>query len=253
MENNIPAYAPIKGFDFDNEIFKEEIDTLIKNQAQERTLPFKDGKSIYDSKGLLKIADDALLNSTSKYHLDENNNRIYIPGKLKTYHVFNLTYLENEPDSLIDIYRSSDPKKTIFWHKYHQPFTWRENLKHSKIKEFIDSLPFDYVQGVRLIYMEPPSLGQIHRDSHTFANKKYFQDGFASISLNIDTGGGTLKFLDNNEAEHAVDNNVKIFHFDDSVAHGVTPIKSSRYQIRIWGKLSVNYLSLFDLDQAIYK
>jgi hypothetical protein len=253
MENKIPAYAPIKGFDFDNKIFKKEIDVLIKSQAQERTLPFKDGKSIYDSKGLLKIADDKLLNDTSRYYLDENNNRIYVAGKLKTYHVFNLTYLENEPESLIDIYRSSDPKKAIFWHKYYQPFTWRDNLKSSKIKEFIDSLPFEYVQGVRLIFMDPPSLGQIHRDSHTFANKKYFQDGFASISLNIDTGGGILKFLDNKDSEREVDNTIKIFHFDDSVAHGVTPISSARYQIRIWGKLNVDYNSLFDLDKAIYK
>jgi len=254
IKNNMtPIYAPIKNFDYDSETFKKEIVSLIEDRAVERTLPFKDGKSIYDSNGALHIADAKLLNDTSKYFLDENNNRIYVEGKLKTYHVFNLTYLEEEKDSLIDIYRSDDPKKTIFWHKYHKPFIWRSELNDSEIKKFVDSLPFEYVQGIRLIFMKPPSLGQIHRDSHTFANKKYFQEGFASISLNIDHGGGILKFLDNNDLEHCVDNSVKIFHFDDSVPHGVTPITSSRYQIRIWGKLNTSYDNLFDTTRAIYK
>lgn len=248
-----PIYAPIKDYDFESDQFKKEIDSLIKQQAVERTLPFKDGKSIYDSQGKLQVASDELLNNTSRYHLDEQMNRIYVEGKYKTYHVCNLTYLEEEPESDVDIYNSKDPKKIIFWHKYHKPFIWRSELLDSSIKKFIDSLPFEYIQGVRLIYMEPPSIGQVHRDSHTFANKKYFDEGFASISLNVDPGGGILKFLDNSDIEHSVDNKVKIFHFDDSVSHGVTPIISSRYQIRIWGKLNVPYESLFDINDAIYK
>jgi hypothetical protein len=249
----IPIYAPIKNYDYDSESFKKEIDSLVKDHAVERTLPFKDGKSIYDSQGKLKVADDELLNNTSRYQLDDNMNRIYLKGNYKTYHVYNLTYLDEEPESGIDIYNSKDPKKIIFWHKYHKPFVWRPELENSEIKKFIQSLPFEYIQGVRLIFMEPPSIGQVHRDSHTFANKKYFESGFASVSLNIDSGGGILKFLDNNDEEHSVDNQVKIFHFDDSVSHGVTPIKSSRYQLRIWGKLNVQYENLLDLDNAIYK
>jgi len=249
----IPVYAPILNYDFQRDLLKKDIDLLIKDHAIERTLPFKDGKSIYDSQGKLRVANDELLNNTSRYHLDDQMNRVYVAGEYKTYHVYNLTYLEEESESGIDIYNSKDPKKTIFWHKYHKPFTWRSELLDSSIKKFIDSLPFEYIQGVRLIYMEPPSVGQVHRDSHTFANKKYFESGFASISLNVDHGGGILKFLDNSDTEHSVDNDVKIFHFDDSVSHGVTPITSARYQIRIWGKLNVPYESLLDINNAVYK
>jgi hypothetical protein len=249
----IPIYSPVKNFDYDQLKIKTEIDLLIKDRAVERTLPFKDGKSIYDSKGSLNIADDSVLNNTSRYYLDDNLNRVYVSGEYKTYHVFNLTYLPEEPDSYIDIYRSDDPKKTIFWHKYLKPFTWRDELQNTYTKEFIESLPFEYIQGVRLIFMSPPSLGQIHRDSHTFANKKYFDSGFASISLNVDHGGGILKFLDNEDQEHTVNNSVKIFHFDDSAAHGVTPISSARYQIRIWGKLSVDYETILDIDRAVMR
>lgn len=248
-----PLFAPIKNISFDIQKIRQEINALIKDRAVERTLPFKDGKSIYDTEGLLKIADDHILNDTSRYYIDEDGNRKYVPGKFKTYHVFNLTYLEEEPDSLIDIYRHDDPKKIIFWHKYKKPFRWREELESTYIKQFIESLPFEYVQGVRLIYMSPPSIGQIHRDSHTFANKKYFSEGFASISLNIDSGGGVLNFIDNQGAQYQIDDEHKIFHFDDSAAHGVTAIDSDRYQIRIWGKLNRSYTELLDMEKAVFK
>lgn len=254
MENEmLPIYAPIKNYKFEEDIIVNEVQKLLISNAVERTLPFKNGKSIYDSQGALFVADDSLLNDTSRYYLDDNMNRVYHPGSYKTYHVFNLTYLEEEPDSGIDIYNQKDPKKTIFWHKYKKPFVWKEELNGSYIKQFIESLPFEYVQGVRLIYMSPPSIGQVHRDSHTFANKKYFEEGFASISLNVRSGGGILKFLDGKDLEHSADNSDKIFHFDDSVTHGVTPITEDRYQIRIWGKLSKDYLEILDLNRAVYK
>jgi hypothetical protein len=55
-----------------------------------------------------------------------------------------------------------------------------------------------------------------------------------------------LNYIDRKGYQHSVDNNVKIFHFDDSAIHGVTPIKKNRYQLRIWGKLAVPYEDLFD-------
>jgi hypothetical protein len=249
-----PIYCPlIENFSFNSQRLKKEIDEYVKPGLQERTLPFKDGKSIYDSQGSLHIASDDDLNNTSRYQLDAEGNRIYVGGKYKTYNVFNLTYLPEEPESLIDIYNSKDPKKTIFWHKYLKPFTWREELENSYLKESIEQFPWEYIQGVRVIYMDPPSIGQIHRDSHTFANKKYFDNGFASITFNVDTGGGVMKFLDNQDKEHSIDSDTKVYHFDDSAAHGVTPIESPRYQIRMWGKLKVNYESLMQQDKAVLR
>jgi hypothetical protein len=93
--------------------------------------------------------------------------------------------------------------------------------------------------------MTPPSIGQIHRDSHPIANYKYFKDGFASITFNVAHGGGVLNYIDK-DIQHSVDNNIKLFHFNDSALHGVTPITSERIQLRVWGKLSVPYENLFD-------
>lgn len=246
MINRLPLYAPLKPqFTFDSERMVAEIDRLIANRAEERSLPFENGRSVYDQEGILKIASDDDLNATTKYKLDENGQRVKIEGKMKTYHVFNLTYLPEEPESLIDIYRRDDPEKKIFWHTHRKPFTWRDELNNTYIKECVEQFPWEYIQGVRLVHMTPPSIGQVHRDSHPKANLRYFKDGFASISFNIADGGGVLKYIFNG-TEHSVDNNVKVFHFDDSVPHGVTPITSNRYQLRMWGKLFVPYKDLFN-------
>jgi hypothetical protein len=240
----LPPYHPIdKKYSFDSTMLIEEINLLIENYVQERSLPFNNNKSVYDPHGYLKIAPDEQLNDTTRYILSDEGKTV-VKGKFSTYHVFNLTYLEEEPDSLFDIYRQADLKKRIFWHTYKKPFLWRENLKNSEIKKAVEQFPWEYIQGVRLISMSPPSIGQIHRDSHPKSNFKYFSEGFASISFNIAHGGGILNYLDGENKQHSVDNSVGIFHFDDSVLHGVTPIVSKRYQLRIWGKLAVPYQSL---------
>lgn len=242
----IPPYCPIKSnFYFDKDRLIQEIDLLISNKAQERTLPFENGKSVYDQQGLLKIADDSDLNDTTRYFLDENGKRVPIEGKYKTYHVFNLTYLPEEPESMIDIYRTDDPEKNIFSHVNRRKFVWREELENTYIKEVVEQFPWEYLQTVRLIYMKPPSIGQIHVDSHPVKNLKYFRDGHASITLNIEPGGGILNYLESGEQKQ-VSNDQRIFHFDDSVPHGVTPITSERYQLRMWGKLAVPYQELLE-------
>lgn len=245
MTDRLLPYVPLKSiYSFDQNQLIEEIDQLIATKAEERTLPFENGRSVYDQEGILKIASDDELNDTTKYYVNEQGQRVKVEGKMKTYHVFNLTYLPEEPESLIDIYRQDDPEKKIFWHTYRQPFTWRTELENTYIKKCVEQFPWAYIQGVRLVYMTPPSIGQVHRDSHPRSNLRYFKDGFASITLNIDHGGGVLKYIFNGK-EYSVDNNVKIFHFNDSVPHGVTPITSNRYQLRMWGKLSVPYEDLF--------
>jgi hypothetical protein len=247
MIERIPTYTPLDSkYSFESARLIEEIDRLIRDQAEERTLPFENGRSVYDPSGILNIATDDELNNTTKYKLDEQGNRIKIEGTMKTYHVFNLTYLPEEPESLIDIYRADDKEKKIFWHTYKKPFTWREELEGTYIKECVEQFPWEYIQGVRLIQMNPPSIGQVHRDSHPKANIKYFREGFASISFNIAHGNGILKYIENGK-EKQIDNDVKIFHFDDGVAHGVTPITEPRYQLRMWGKLSVPYQELFNV------
>lgn len=241
----LPIYCPLRSeFTFEAEELIREIDALVLQSVQERSLPFENGKSIYDQEGHLKIASDEVLNSATKYSIDEDGNRVPVKGALKTYHVTNLTYLEEEPESLTDIYRRDSVSKSIFWHTYKKPFTWRTELHDSAIKKSVEQFPWEYVQGVRLIYMSPPSVGQVHRDSHPVANHRYYREGFASITFNIAHGGGVMHYLDK-EQSIPVDNNVKVFHFNDSVPHGVTPISSPRYQLRMWGKLKVPYEDLF--------
>jgi hypothetical protein len=248
----LPIYCPIKGFAVDINKIKQELDLLARPLLKENTLSFKNNRSIYDKNSSLNIADDADLVNTDHWAESEDGSRVFVEGKNKTYHAVNLTYLPEEPDSTWNIWKS-EAKKPIFWHIYKKPFTWREEWENTYLKKFINSLPFEYVQGVRVLIMDPPSIGQAHKDSATILNKKFLESGHASISINVDSGGGILKYLDNKEESHEVDNNTALFHFDDSAVHGVTPISSSRYQIRIWGKLNVPYKDILDLDNAVYR
>lgn len=252
MMSELPIYCPLKDIDVDVARIKEELDCLARPLLKENTLSFKNNRSIYDKNSSLKVAEDNDLVNTSHWDEREDGTRTYVPGKNKTYHAVNITYLPEEPESTWNIWKSED-KKPIFWHIYKKPFTWREEWQGSYLKEFIESLPFEYVQGVRVLVMDPPSIGQAHKDSATILNKRFLQSGHASISINVDSGGGILKYLDNAEVSHEVDNDVKVFHFDDSAVHGVTPISSSRYQVRIWGKLKVSYKDLMDIDNAVYR
>jgi hypothetical protein len=242
---DFPIYSPLSAnFDYDADIIIHEIMPLLINE-QERSLPFENGHSIYDQTGSLKIAPLTDLENTTKYKIIDGQ-RIPINGKFKTYHVFNLTYLPEEADSYIDIYRHDDPEKKIFWHTYKKPFTWREELQGTETKRYLEQFPWEYIQGVRVIHMSPPSIGQIHRDSHPIANYKYFKDGFASITFNVAHGDGVLNYIDK-DIQYSVDNNTKLFHFNDSALHGVTPITSERIQLRVWGKLKVSYRDLLDV------
>ena len=254
MSFTVPIYAPLKDqFSIDVDAIKTELDQKARPILQERTLSFKNNRSVYDPRSSLKIADDELLNNTSRYVENEDGTRNYVEGKYKTYHALNACWLPEEPDSEFNIYCFNDPKKTIFWHKYLKPFTWREEFINGPLYQSVLQFPWEYVQGVRILCMDSPSIGQAHKDSPTLANKKFFSRGHSSISFNIDAGGGVLKYLDDSETDHQVDNNVRIFHFDDSAPHGVTPITSRRYQVRIWGKLSIPYEELMDLDKAVWR
>ena len=250
--SNLPIYCPIKNIEVDVDRIKQELDRLARPLLKENTLSFKNNRSIYDKNSSLTIADDQDLINTSHWQESDDGTRTFVEGKNKTYHAVNLTYLPEEPDSVWNIWKSVD-KKPIFWHIYKKPFTWREEWQDSYLKQIVDSLPLEYVQGVRVLIMDPPSIGQAHKDSATLLNKKFLESGHASISFNIDSGGGVLKFLDNQENSHEVDNNATVFHFDDSAVHGVTPISSSRYQVRVWGKLKVPYTDILDLDNAVYR
>lgn len=252
MMSELPIYCPLKNIEVDLGKLKAELDRLARPLLRENTLSFKNNRSIYDKNSSLGVAEDEDLLDTSHWAEAEDGSRVYVSGKNKTYHAVNLTYLPEEPDSTWNIWKSSD-KKPIFWHIYKKPFTWREEWNDSYLKSFVESLPLEYVQGVRVLIMDPPSIGQAHKDSATILNKRFLESGHASISINVDSGGGILKYLDAKEQNHEVDNDVKVFHFDDSAVHGVTPIKSARYQIRIWGKLKVPYTDLMDIDRAVYR
>ena len=91
---------------------------------------------------------------------------------------------------------------------------------------------------------------------NTKTNSEYYDEGFASITLNIDAGNANLWFYNKaDDTEYMVDESRwSTWHFNDALSHCTTEVMSPRIQLRIFGKLesSVNYLDLLDLEQAVW-
>lgn len=251
LEMEIPVYAPIHGFSFDRERLLREIEEKCSEEVVERSVVFKDQKSIHDCEVPLKIASDEQLKETTHYE-EENGQMITKTGKFSTYRVLNMTRLEEDPVTTWHTYMERRGHKIAFWHYYRKPWIWMKELENSYIREVVEQFPFEYVQTVRLITMRPPAIGQVHVDTPTRANNRWLEEGFASITLNVSSGGTLMRYLVEKDVFDA-DPEIPISHFNDAYRHGVPELKSTRHQIRIFGKMSRDkYLAMMDLKSAVW-
>ena len=252
MNSKFPIFAPIKNFEYDASILKDEvlrdcIDILHESGA------IKERLSYYNP--AFSVCTDEELEENSYQKFNEKLERDWVQGKYNAWYTANLTHIPGDQDSTWQNITTIAGKVEILRDKYRHPWIWRPELsgKMLYLKEYLKSFPFEYLQCVRLIIMEPPAIGMIHQDSNR--GNTYYQDGFAAFNLNVLDGGGILRAQSYTTNEvFDVDNRVKIFHFDDSALHGVTKTSSLRIQFRIYGKLAsnYNYLDMLDLSQAVW-
>lgn len=247
----IPVYAPINGFTYDRARLQKELEEKCADVAIERSVVFKNQKSSHDTSVSLQIASDEALKQTT--HYEENGSETQTKtGKYSTYRVLNITRLPEDPITTWHTYMERRGHKIAFWHYYRKPWTWMKELEDSYLREVVEQFPFEYVQTVRLITMRPPAIGQIHVDTPTRANNRWLDDGFASITLNVSSGGSLMRYSVGKQVYDASPE-VPISHFNDAYRHGVPELKSVRHQIRIFGKMDCDkYREMMDLDQAIW-
>lgn len=248
----IPLFAPIVGFDYDQRILQEEIERdcwglLVPSGAIKERLTFY--------KPSFSVCTDKELEENSYQVFDENMKRIWVQKKYNAWFTANLTYIPENEDSVWQNITAKDGKIEILRDKYRQPWHWRPELQNKLLylKNYLSKFPFEYLQCVRLIVMEPPAIGMIHQDSNR--SNTYYEDGFAAFNINVLDGGGVLRAQSyNSNKVFDVPNTYKIFHFDDSALHGVTKTSSRRIQFRIYGKMlpKHNYLDILDLQNAIW-
>ncbi|NJO60970.1 MAG: hypothetical protein HC836_22750 [Richelia sp. RM2_1_2] len=250
----IPLFAPILGFGYDAVTIREELlrdcwHLLTPSGAIKERLKYYNPS--------FSVCTDEELEENSYQIFDDKQNRTWVAGKYNAWFTANLTYIPDNADTTWQNVTAKDGKIEILREKYKEPWQWRPELldknKLPYLKNYLTRFPFEYLQCVRLIVMEPPAIGMIHQDSNR--GNMYYQNGFAGFNLNVFDGGGILRFQNyNTNKVYDVDNSCKIFHFDDSTLHGVTKTSTQRIQFRIYGKLckNYNYLNMLDLEKAIW-
>lgn len=248
----IPAWASIQ-FSFDQEKIKSEIlNSDAFNKLKVATSQYTDsGNSIWDPNG--QFFNDKIFEKQKLIHhykIDpKTNERVFIQGEMNTFQMLNLTYVKDEDLSLNDAWKGDlkDKSRKPLWIIHKKPWLWREDLDLPYTRQILESLPFEYLLTVRCIIQKAPSIGVVHKDNSYQSNQAFYQEGFGSITLNVCSGDANLFYINhlNNRKYQIDENRYQCWHFDDSHLHCTTEVKNLRIQIRVFGKLKVNYESLF--------
>ena len=261
----IPVFCPTKiQYDFDQQRIKKELlDVGIFDHSKVATTVYQNGKSMWQPDGVFEHDDFKKVKNIHHYTVDKDGNRTLIDGEYNTFQMVNLTERDEyskqeswEGKNTVKDGKVTTGDKLPLWIKYKHPWKFRGDLDIPYTYRTISRLPFEYVQTVRCILQQPPSIGVVHADSGPKTNSEYYDEGFASITLNIDAGNANLWFYNKaDDTEYMVDESRwSTWHFNDALSHCTTEVMSPRIQLRIFGKLesSVNYLDLLDLEQAVW-
>lgn len=251
----IPAWASID-FSFDQEKVKTEL--LNSNAFEKLKVATSDytssGYSIWDPNG--QFFNEEIFEKQKlipHYKVDPiTGQRSLIKGEMNTFQMLNLTHVKDEDLSLNDAWKGEikDKSRKPLWILHQDPWLWRNDLELPYTQKIIQSLPFEYFLTVRCIIQKAPSIGVVHKDNSYQSNQDFYKAGFGSITLNICSGDANLFFINhlNNKKYQIDESRYQCWHFDDSHLHCTTEVKDLRIQIRVFGKLNVNYDSLF-VDQ----
>lgn len=261
----IPKFAPLKlQGAFDQVMIKNELlNADIFSHSKVATTVYQNGRSMWQPDGVFEEDEFAKVNQIHHYTVDDEGNRTLVDGEYNTFQMVNLTERDNyskqeswEGKNTVVDGKVTNQDRLPLWIKYRHPWQYRGDLNIPYTYKTIKSLPFEYVQTVRCILQQPPSIGVVHADSGPLTNQTYYDEGFASVTLNIDAGQANLWFYNkDNDTEYMVDESRwDSWHFDDSCSHCTTEVYSPRIQLRVFGKLQsdVSYLDLLDLDEAVW-
>lgn len=132
----------------------------------------------------------------------------------------------------------------------HKPGT--ENLEIVKwIKE---NLPFEKLNGIHCVSIEPGGFATIHRDCKGLYSKeitgtenRLYNSGYVVITLNISDGGVPLYWsLDGEDAKQHFLSNDHVYLTNDYFMHGVPIVTSRRRQVRVTGIPKPEMWDLFE-------
>jgi hypothetical protein len=139
-------------------------------------------------------------------------------------------------------------------------FVIRPQYKHMKMWQWIqDTLPFQKINGLHCVSIEPGGFSLIHRDqkglydnqSSAGVNRLYAM-GFVVIVINISNGGVPMYWsLDGADAKKPFKADDPIYMSNDYFLHGVPIVSSRRRQVRVIGVPKPEMWDLMDHNTTI--
>lgn len=246
MSDRLPVYAPVV-IDFDVDRIRAEFEAI-------------------DDKLFVEIADlwakreyDPALhenwrigtleqNTDCDRYILENGRKVLIQGKHRMTYAADFTWVPGEPTSAYDksVVRNGRPEALN--DLYPQPWTWRPEFHLPYFRSVAESLPFEYIQKVRLLRTPAGAPLRVHRDDRR--NTTYYARGFGQMNLNIIGGGSTLMYKIGEKIHSAPF--VPACHFNASYLHGVEPVANTRMTVQIYGKRRPDYIDHLDLSRAVW-
>jgi hypothetical protein len=193
----------------------------------------------YDTDRLLKelnILKFVQYLTDASTHTNHYKMPIFNQSQIKNCKIWKGINLTNPPDSVF-IKNSSLSK--IRNENSELEWVWVKEFPY--MQYIVKSLGFLKTNLVRVLVLEPGSIGPVHNDNSTGS---YYNVNRTSITLNISDGGSPLVFLNGNEIHSKMPG--PTFLFRDDCWHGIPETKTQRFQVRINGMINetVNKLLL---------
>ena len=139
-------------------------------------------------------------------------------------------------------------------------FYIRPMYEDLKIWKWIqETLPFEKINGLHCVSIEPGGFAAIHRDmkglygsGSSAGVSKVFKMGYIVLNLNISNGGAPLYWaLDGKDSENVYKADRQVYISNDYFLHGVPIVTSRRRQIRILGIPKPELWDLIDHNDKV--
>jgi len=125
---------------------------------------------------------------------------------------------------------------------------WDSTYDIPYVREIVQSLPYETLEVVRVMSIDPPGFGPAHVD---WPDDKIWEErDLVSTTFTIDYGGVHMQAKYEGKIFQT---DAPVFLFKDSVPHGVSPVTHRRIILRVHGKADPSrYLPLIDTENSIW-
>lgn len=261
MDYSNLAYAKIN-LSYDKNKFIHEYDNYILPLAKETAC----SRATMEGTRLLNLAWKMVpdeLYDKSDYHIQEGDDDSFkfFKGQFPQWRLQQLMRLsETSSDPLVEKYAKKGGGVAFRNASLNYNFEIKPQYRNLQIvKWIVDNLPFEKINHIQCISIEPTGFITIHRDARSLYSKenailenKVFKSGFIVVNINISNGGSPLFWaLDGKDVFTPLTCDDDIYLTNDYFFHGVGICSSRRRQIRITGIPGPAFFSLFDKDTII--